>query len=84
MAEEKKGSMGIIGSCVPAFPIDMLKGLKEIEGYVVLEESSAAVFKSKIKDGGIQIPQHIQKAFKEGEEILTIAFQSRRKKESGG
>lgn len=82
MADEKK-KMGITGECMP-FPIDMLKGLKEIEGYVVLEESSAAVFKSKIKDGGIQIPQHIQKAFEEGEEILTIAFQSRRKKESGG
>ena len=84
MAEEKKESMRIIGSCVPAFPIDMFKGLKEIEGYVVSEEFSAAVFKSEIKDGGIQIPQHIQRAFEGGGEILTIAFQSRRKKESGG
>lgn len=77
MAEEKK-KMGIIGECMP-FPIGVLKGLKEIEGYVVSEESSAAIFKSEIKDGGVQIPQHIRKAFKEDEEILTIAFQSHRK-----
>lgn len=68
----------IMGKCMPTF---LLSGLKEIEGYVVSEGFSAAIFKGKLKGGGIQIPRHIQKAFKGDKMILTVALQNREKKE---
>lgn len=77
----EKPAEKIMGKCIPTFPINMLKGLKEIEGYVVSEELSAAVFKGKLKGGGIQIPQHMQKKFREDEMILVMALQHHKKKE---
>lgn len=83
---EKVGKpMGVIGGCMPPFPLSIFEGLKEIEGYVIFESKdgigAAAIFKGKIKDGGVQIPQHIRKALKEDVEVTLAIIQSHKKKE---
>lgn len=68
----------IIGECMP-LPMGVLKCLRAIEGYLVTDDSSIAIFKGEIKDDGVKIPTHIRKVFKEDGDIHVLVVQTHKK-----
>lgn len=66
----------IVGECTPLPPVksilDMLGTLKKIEGYVVMENISFAVFDGKVEDAKIPIPDHMRDVFNDGDRVKLI------------
>ena len=72
-AGDRAAKESMTGECMP-LPIGVLKCLREIEGYVVTDNFSIAIFKGEIKDDGVKIPPHMRKVFKE-EDIQLVVIQ---------
>lgn len=83
VGEDMPVPKGIVPKGIVKVLVEGLGSLKEVEGHIVTETFSAAVFEGTIESGKISVPQHIQKVLSEGDIIKIIAVKIHKKTKEG-